>query len=166
MPPTASGDVQSGPGLLNLIYIVSHYISTQCCAIPDSKVHGANMGPIWGRQDPGGPHVGPMNFVIWDVLSWWYYLQVSSLTLEQSYDALVSVIQHWKIWVKSLITKPQIANWDEPLSLNGCVLVNILIGFQRNAFSHPGACWCILWIVDLLNCNSILISSHMILNPR
>ena len=34
-------------------------------AYPDSKVHGANMGPIWGRQDPGGPHVGPMNFAIW-----------------------------------------------------------------------------------------------------
>ena len=33
---------------------------------PDSKVHGANMGPIWGRQDPGGPHIGPMNFAIWD----------------------------------------------------------------------------------------------------
>ena len=31
----------------------------------DSKVHGVNMGPIWGRQDPGGPHVGPMNFAIW-----------------------------------------------------------------------------------------------------
>ena len=31
---------------------------------PDSKVHGANMEPIWGRQDPGGPHVVPMNFVI------------------------------------------------------------------------------------------------------
>ena len=31
---------------------------------PDSKVHGANMGPIWGRQDPGGPHVGPMNIAI------------------------------------------------------------------------------------------------------
>ena len=30
----------------------------------DSKVHGTNMGPIWGRQDPGGPHVGPMNFAI------------------------------------------------------------------------------------------------------
>ena len=36
---------------------------TQNC--PDSKVHGANTGPIWGRQDPGGPHVGPMNFAIW-----------------------------------------------------------------------------------------------------
>ena len=34
--------------------------------IPDSKVHGAGTGPIWGRQDPGGPHVGPMNFAIWD----------------------------------------------------------------------------------------------------
>ena len=32
---------------------------------PDSTVHGANMGPIWGRLDPGGPHVDPMNFVIW-----------------------------------------------------------------------------------------------------
>ena len=23
----------------------------------DSKINGANMGPTWGRQDPGGPHV-------------------------------------------------------------------------------------------------------------
>ena len=34
----------------------------------DSKIHGANMGPIWGRQDPGGPGVGPMNFAIWEAL--------------------------------------------------------------------------------------------------
>ena len=33
--------------------------------VPDSNVHGANMGSIWGRQDPGEPHVGPMNFAIW-----------------------------------------------------------------------------------------------------
>ena len=30
----------------------------------DSKVHGANMGPTWGRQDPGGSPVGPMNLAI------------------------------------------------------------------------------------------------------
>ena len=36
-----------------------------CYVDPDSKVHGANMGPIWVRQDPDGPHVGPMNFAIW-----------------------------------------------------------------------------------------------------
>ena len=35
---------------------------------PDSKFHEANMGPIWGRQEPGGPHVGPMNLVIWVVI--------------------------------------------------------------------------------------------------
>ena len=35
----------------------------------DSKVHGANMGPTWGRQDPGGPHVGPMNFAICGVIT-------------------------------------------------------------------------------------------------
>ena len=35
---------------------------------PDSKVHRANMGPIWGWQDPGGPHVGPMNFAIWVII--------------------------------------------------------------------------------------------------
>ena len=33
---------------------------------PGSKVHGANMGLIWGRQDPGGTHVGPMNIAIWE----------------------------------------------------------------------------------------------------
>ena len=37
---------------------------------PDRKVHGANMGPIWDRQDPGGPHVGPVNFAIWVILYW------------------------------------------------------------------------------------------------
>ena len=31
---------------------------------PNSKVHGANMGPIWGRRDPGGPYDGPMSFAI------------------------------------------------------------------------------------------------------
>ena len=41
--------------------------------IPESEVHGANMGPIWGRQDPGGPHVGPMNLAIWDV----YYFSIA-----------------------------------------------------------------------------------------
>ena len=32
---------------------------------PDSKVHGVNMGHTWGRQDPGGTHVGHMKIAIW-----------------------------------------------------------------------------------------------------
>ena len=33
-------------------------------AYPDSKVHGANMGPTWDLSAPDGPHVGPMNLAI------------------------------------------------------------------------------------------------------
>ena len=32
-----------------------------CTTYPDSKVHGANMGPTWVLSAPDGPHVGPMN---------------------------------------------------------------------------------------------------------
>ena len=38
--------------------------STLMSGIHDNKVHGANMGHIWGRQNPGGPHVGLMNLAI------------------------------------------------------------------------------------------------------
>ena len=31
---------------------------------PDSKVHGANMGPTWVLSAPDGPYVGPMNGAI------------------------------------------------------------------------------------------------------
>ena len=46
--------------------------------IPDSKFHGANMGSIWGRQDPGGPLCGPMNFIIWDGLAHEYIHKVTT----------------------------------------------------------------------------------------
>ena len=36
-------------------------------SVPDSKVRGANMGPIWGRQDPAGSNVGPVNLAIWGI---------------------------------------------------------------------------------------------------
>ena len=71
---------------------------------PDSKVHGANMGPIWGRQDPGGPHVVPMNFAIWKTmlvegaqLSALFYVVISEMLLLQ----LPSVIPdfcHCLLW--------------------------------------------------------------------
>ena len=36
---------------------------------PDSKVHGANMGPTWVLSAPDGTHDGPMNLAIWLSLS-------------------------------------------------------------------------------------------------
>ena len=48
---------------------ITHPIShTRGRAIPDSKVHGAYMGPTWVLSAPDGPHVGPMNLAIGDAL--------------------------------------------------------------------------------------------------
>ena len=52
--------------LLFCVYIAIASELYDIC-MPDSKVHGANLGPIWGQQDPGGPHVGPMNLAVWMV---------------------------------------------------------------------------------------------------
>ena len=35
-----------------------------CCSVPNNKVHGANVGPIWVLSAPDGPHDGPMNLAI------------------------------------------------------------------------------------------------------
>ena len=31
--------------------------------VPDSKVHGANMGPTWVQSAPDGPRVGPWTLI-------------------------------------------------------------------------------------------------------
>ena len=67
------------------LFEVSRNIDVWCQRTPDSKVHGANMRPIWGRQDPGGPHVGPMNFAIWDhslTITWHPVLYVGHLQVK------------------------------------------------------------------------------------
>ena len=44
----------SSCGVMNVrSYLFILQFQSQC--IPDSKVHWANPGPIWGRQDQGGP---------------------------------------------------------------------------------------------------------------
>ena len=40
-------------------------------SIPDSKVHGANMGPTWVLSAPDGPHFGSVDLAIGDILTYW-----------------------------------------------------------------------------------------------
>ena len=47
------------PSVFHIWYMFSN--------IPDSKDHGANMGPTWVMSSPGEPHVGPMNLAIRDI---------------------------------------------------------------------------------------------------
>ena len=59
----------------------------------DSKIRGVNMGPTWGRQDPGGPHVGPMNLAIWVYI---YLLFLSFVKTERA-----NVFKNWS-WQKTM----------------------------------------------------------------
>ena len=71
--------------------------------VPDSKIHGANVGPTWGRQDPGGPHVGHTNLGIWGIYHrifrtlWWLYTPSSSINLFQiqQYFNLFPILETW-----------------------------------------------------------------------
>ena len=56
---------------------------------PDSKVHGANMGPTWVLSAPAGPHVGPMNLVIWVIC---YDITVYPIELH----VFSSLSLHWR----------------------------------------------------------------------
>ena len=58
---------------------------------PDSKVHGAYMGPTWGRQAPGGPHIGPTNLAIWP-------LQLEKLTLSSSANSTWDQCWWFSFW--------------------------------------------------------------------
>ena len=40
------------------------------------------MGPIWGWRDPGGPHVGPMNFVFWVPDACWLHPWALTIQLD------------------------------------------------------------------------------------
>ena len=80
---TTDKSVRNALGKIIVIYWTCQDISTvsgpwfgvASQTFPDSKVHGANMGPIWGWQDPGGPHVGPMNFAIWVFLQFEIFVE-------------------------------------------------------------------------------------------
>ena len=63
---------------------------------PDSKVDGANLGPIWGRQDTDGPHVGPMDFAIWEYTALlWDLVEMDDTVRSLDYRSW-SHIETWK----------------------------------------------------------------------
>ena len=56
------------------------------------------MGPTWGRQDPGGPHVGPMNIAMRDVHS----TQIDSKEIACMFKIIgLFLIPHEVITIKS-----------------------------------------------------------------
>ena len=54
--------------LVVMSHIRTRYIQRHVIRIPDSKVHGANMGPTWVLSSPDGPHIGAINLAIKDTI--------------------------------------------------------------------------------------------------
>ena len=80
-------DIAQGSSGYETMYHIS-VIPLGTIIIPDNMlVHGANMGPMWGRQDPGGPHVGPMNHASLDML---FYTKTHSQYLKYKQGCLTS----------------------------------------------------------------------------
>ena len=63
---------------------------------PDSKVLGANMGPTWVLSAPDGPHDGPMNPAIREVI---WHMYASAELSEINHDDIM-------IWKHIPITGP------------------------------------------------------------
>ena len=97
------------------------------------------MGPIWGRQDPGGPHVGPMNLAIWGTMAcheqwifvykWgnsliiWKLLENHIMNDHKSLFAARHVsmlLVHTRAWH---IT--QINQWKRPLTTHVAIIVEV-----------------------------------------
>ena len=122
---------------------------------PDSKVRGANMGPIWGRQDPGGPQVGPMNFAIWD----YYYKLLGKnifiITSRRIHHAYIFGLQCMIIpQTKQMTKRYTLYIADSMNSMCCCVycgarpqwwtyVLNNLIQcrLHESCLIHPGCCW-------------------------
>ena len=63
--------------------------------IPDSKVHGANMGPTWVLPAPDVPHFGPMNLSIRDGLGWRSMGTFLVLLFSQMFWLLQTLVTCW-----------------------------------------------------------------------
>ena len=72
-------------------------------SIRESNVHGANMGPIRGRQDPSGSHIGPMNFAIWDHYTHAHDEPLDEVKVQSTQQIFINNVS---IDVKALYRKP------------------------------------------------------------
>ena len=77
-----------------------YYIKVGC--IPHSKVHGANTGPTWVLWAPDGPHVGPMNLVIWDYysLNSPFYVCLSDIRILAVVTDIENIRAEWVAWIE------------------------------------------------------------------
>ena len=104
--------------------------------IPDNKVHGVNMGPTWGRQDPGGPHVGHMNLAIWDY--------------NEARAEAFFIIDVWNKFLENIHQKNNQSWWCHDMEMLSVLLAlcegnpPVIDGFPSQKADNM-LLWCFLW---------------------
>ena len=79
------------------------------------------MVPTWGRQDPGGPHVGHMNLAIWAIMNF-----ISGKFISCEVNALTT-FQYLTRWILFCILHFQMHS----LELKHCILIKNQIKFAH-----------------------------------
>ena len=74
---------------------------------PDSKVHGANTGSTWGRQDPGGPCVGHMNLAVWNIFKCILLNENICILINMSLECILSGTVDSKLSLLQIMTSRQ-----------------------------------------------------------
>ena len=87
---------------------------------PDSKVHGADMGPTWLRQDPGGPHVDPMNLAIWGIICNMRQWTGPALVQKMNYLNQHRLIVNWTLMNQLQLTFNQNARFPSWKCISKC----------------------------------------------
>ena len=128
------------------------------CMYLDSTVHGANMGPIWDRQDPGGSHVGPMNLAIWVSPT---RPAIFSTTSVVTFESFVEIDKYFPLL--SVFPSLCIIHCSDPLYRHGLALFSAWISNQVSCkmcdklFIHPQ-------ILQMKFGNGWVILSHTLYN--
>ena len=93
-----------------------------CKDFHDSKLHGANKGPIWGRQDPGVLMLAP-----WTLLSG-VVLAYKRMTSENKYRVMLSTV-HNNIFDTSL------SSFDFAAGIASCWLMCVWVTWSAHSIS-------------------------------
>ena len=102
------------------------------------------MGPIWGWQDSGGPHVGPMNFAIWVSVidkawgNWPRIIMVGTCIDNTSIDAFIIWYIIKMVWSNMLMIATKTHMWFSALisSMHGQLFLGVFL-VQANPFHPP-----------------------------
>ena len=84
VPPLPLPRLNINKWFIQDISYVPRFLHKLLQSIPDSKVHGAHLGPTWVLSVPGGPPVGPMNLAIRDPCHTHYDEQSDTLSSQLS----------------------------------------------------------------------------------